>query len=148
MLAFALLLGGPALAQCPQQSGPVTVALGDQTKAATALRLCVGEVVTVVTQGKIGTVIVGDPGVVATNVLSSTRLSLTALRLGDTSLVLMAPGAETGATVNLSVFAAPQGQAIQAPSQAATTPEGKTNVLIYRGAQWEVIECETDCIER
>lgn len=146
---LALILAATtAQAQCPSPVSFVDLPFAAEGKASTALGLCVGQVATVVAKGQIGTVIVGDPGIVAANVLTSGRLTLTALRQGETSVVLLAPDAKTGATLELAVQPAPQGQAIQQPPQQLAEPAGKRSILIYRGAEWELIECETDCVKR
>lgn len=147
LAGLCIALGATAArADCADQGVALALELTAQKELGPRVDLCVGQIATLAADTALATVIVGDPGIVATNVVADDQVVFTALREGRTSVLVLGANADLGASVTLEVAPAPQGARVQVPAPVA--PAERTTIIIYQGAQPELMDCKTDCVKR
>lgn len=104
--------------------------------------LCVGQILEIKTNEPIGSVINGQPQVIASNIATASKVLITALEQGESTLLLLSRDRKREAKFNISTLS---NQPSIEDGENDTDPS--VSIIVYRGTEPKQIFCEDSCID-
>jgi Flp pilus assembly secretin CpaC len=88
----------------------------------------------------IGTVIVGKPDAIASNITASDRVLLTALDNGESSVILLSRDRRRDVTLNITVS-----EEIGVNDRVGDAPAIPPDIIVYNGSAYTELVCKDTC---